>query len=137
MPASLIAAAVSACSRSASGERPPAAGSSGSSSVQALTDDLAGRTGLRGTLPHDECTDRRGPQRVPDLRSGDPFGARTTLGDGLPDYVRLDVLADRVDLARAPVTLRILLEDVLRHAGGGIVRPEDGETLAASRPGHA
>ncbi len=74
---------------------------------------------------------------MPDLRSGDPFGARTTLGDGLHDYVRLDVLADRVDLARAPVTLRILLENVLRHAGGGIVRPEDVETLASWRPGHA
>src|SRR5207244_5458328 len=40
-----------------------------------------------------------------------------------------------IDLARAPVTLRILLENVLRHAGGGIVRGEDVETLAAWRPG--
>jgi aconitate hydratase len=67
----------------------------------------------------------------------DPFGAIASLGDGLPDYVRLDAVADRVDLERAPVTLRILLENVLRHAGGGMVRPEEVETLAAWRPGGA
>jgi aconitate hydratase len=64
----------------------------------------------------------------------DPFGARASLGPGLPDYYRLAVLGDRIDLARAPVTLKILLENVLRHAGGGIVRPEEVETLAAWRP---
>ena len=65
----------------------------------------------------------------------DPFGARAALGPGLPDYYRLDALGSRLDLARAPVTLRILLENVLRHAGGGVVRPEDVETLASWRPG--
>ena len=35
----------------------------------------------------------------------------------------------------APVTIRILLENLLRHAGGGVVRAEDVETLAAWRPG--
>ena len=35
------------------------------------------------------------------------------------------------------MTLKILLENVLRHAGGGIVRSEDVETLAAWRPGVA
>jgi aconitate hydratase len=40
-----------------------------------------------------------------------------------------------LDLGWAPVTLKILLENVLRHAGGGIVRPEDVVTLAAWRPG--
>ena len=39
--------------------------------------------------------------------------------------------------ARAPVTVKILLENVLRHAGGGIVRAEDVEALAAWRPGVA
>ena len=39
-------------------------------------------------------------------------------------------MADRIDLATAPVTVKILLENLLRHAGGGIVRAEDVETLA-------
>jgi aconitate hydratase len=65
----------------------------------------------------------------------DPFGARTPLGDGLPDYYRLAAVADRIDLDRTPVTLKILLENLIRHAGGGVVRPEDVETIAAWRPG--
>ncbi len=71
------------------------------------------------------------------MSANDPFGARTPLGPGLPDHYRLAVLADRMDLASAPVTIRILLENLLRHAGGGIVRPEDVETLTAWRPGVA
>ena len=71
-------------------------------------------------------------------RSPIPFGARATLGPGLPDYYRLDVARRPASTsARAPVTLKILLENVLRHAGGGIVRTEDVETLAAWRPGVA
>ena len=71
------------------------------------------------------------------MANPDPFGARTSLGPGLPDHFRLAVLGDRIDLGRAPVTLKILLENVLRHAGGGIVRGEDVETLASWRPGEA
>ncbi len=68
------------------------------------------------------------------------FGARASLGAGLPDIYRLSTLrtaglALGVDLGRAPVTLKILLENALRHAGGGIVREEDVATLAAWRPG--
>ncbi|MCL6563325.1 MAG: aconitate hydratase AcnA [Firmicutes bacterium] len=65
----------------------------------------------------------------------DPFGARASLGAGLPDYYRLAVLADRLDLGRAPVTLKILLENALRHAGRGIVTADDVLALAAWRPG--
>jgi aconitate hydratase A / 2-methylisocitrate dehydratase len=67
----------------------------------------------------------------------DPFGARASLdlGDDRYAYYRLSALDGKVDLASAPVTLKILLENVLRHAGGGIVRTEDVETLAAWRPG--
>ena len=65
----------------------------------------------------------------------DPFGARASLGPGLPDYYRLAVLADRLGLERAPVTLRILLENVLRNAGRGLVRTTDVEVLAGWRPG--
>jgi aconitate hydratase len=71
---------------------------------------------------------------VPDM---DPFGARASLGRGLPDLYRLDALGASVDLDGAPVTLRILLENVLRHAGRGIVRTEDVDTLAAWKPGSA
>ena len=67
----------------------------------------------------------------------DPLGARATLqvADERYAYFRLDAVGDRLDVARAPVTLKILLENLLRHAGGGIVRGEDVETLAAWRPG--
>jgi len=72
---------------------------------------------------------------------GDPFGARIPLGPGLPDRFALEALAIQgvlpaADLARAPVTLRILLENVLRHAGGGVVSEADVIALAAWRPGH-
>ena len=67
----------------------------------------------------------------------DPLGARASLGPGLPDYYRLTTLADRIDLERAPVTIKILLENVLRHAGRGIVTVDDVERLSAWRPGVA
>jgi aconitate hydratase A / 2-methylisocitrate dehydratase len=67
--------------------------------------------------------------------SPDPFGARASLGPGLPELYRLAALGDRIDLGRAPVTLKILLENVLRHAGGSVVTADDVETLASWRPG--
>jgi aconitate hydratase len=68
------------------------------------------------------------------------FGSRASLGAALPDLYRLDALARAglplgVSLDRAPMTLKILLENALRHAGGGIVREEDVATLAGWRPG--
>ena len=72
--------------------------------------------------------------------SVDPFGARTALGPGLPSYYRLSALAERgaapgLDLAKLPVTVKILLENVLRNAGGGIVTEADVAALAAWKPG--
>jgi aconitate hydratase len=67
----------------------------------------------------------------------DPFGARAPLGPGLPDVYRLESVADRIDLAALPVTIKILLENLLRHAGRGMVAAEDVETLLAWRPGSA
>src|SRR3954468_13803139 len=64
----------------------------------------------------------------------DPFGARASLGPSLPDHYRLSALEGRIDLQRAPMTLKVLLENVLRHAGGGVVEPEDVERLASWRP---
>ena len=74
------------------------------------------------------------PTHVPD-----PFGARATLRAGATeyDYHRLGAVGDRLDLDSLPVTIKILLENLLRHAGGGVVREEDVETLLAWRPGVA
>jgi aconitate hydratase len=71
------------------------------------------------------------------LPANDPFGARAPLGPGLPDVYRLAVLAGRIDLSTAPVTVKILLENALRHAGGPMVRAGDVETLASWRAGVA
>ena len=67
----------------------------------------------------------------------DPFGARSPLGPGLPDVYRLDALGGLTGSAVLPITVRILLENVLRHAGGGVVDAADVETLASWRPGVA
>ncbi|MBF8290797.1 MAG: acnA [Chloroflexi bacterium] len=69
------------------------------------------------------------------MTTHDPFGARSPLGPGLPDRYDLAVLSSRIDLARAPMTLKILLENLLRHAGGGLVGPDDVDRLASWRPG--
>jgi aconitate hydratase len=76
------------------------------------------------------------------VSASDPFGARAPLGSGLPDFYRLTSLArsaakPALELDRLPVTIKILLENVLRHAGGGIVRESDVATLAGWRPGAA
>ena len=76
----------------------------------------------------------------------DPFGARAPLGPGLPDFYRLAALAGGgagrgvplgTSLDVMPITVKILLENVLRHAGGGIVREADVAALAGWRPGAA
>ena len=67
----------------------------------------------------------------------DPFGARVPLAQGLPDVYRLRAVDDLTGGTALPVTVRILLENLLRHAGHGIVEPADVETLAAWRPGAA
>jgi aconitate hydratase len=72
----------------------------------------------------------------------DPFNARTSLGPGLPDYYRLAALEGLdaglgTSLATAPMTLKILLENVLRNAGQGPVGEDDVRTLASWRPGAA
>ncbi len=66
----------------------------------------------------------------------DPFGARATLRVGGRDLAihRLD-RAGVPDLARLPMTVKVLLENVLRHAGRGIATERDVRTLAAWRAG--
>jgi aconitate hydratase len=64
----------------------------------------------------------------------DPFNARSTLSAGGKDYAiwRLDALG--VDLSRTPYVVKILLENVLRNAGGDFVGEEDARALAAWQP---
>ncbi|MCC6314093.1 MAG: aconitate hydratase AcnA [Thermomicrobiales bacterium] len=69
----------------------------------------------------------------------DPFGARATLTTAQganAAYYRLPALAEQglADLDRLPFTVRILLENVLRHAGGDFVDADHVETLAKWRP---
>ncbi|HET7495059.1 MAG TPA: aconitate hydratase [Candidatus Limnocylindrales bacterium] len=71
------------------------------------------------------------------MTGNDPFGARAPLGEGLPDVYRLSALERSTGSTPMPVTVRILLENALRHAGDGVVDPADVETLAAWRPGVA
>ncbi len=67
----------------------------------------------------------------------DPAASRATLrvGDGTYRYHRLDA-AGAADLARLPYTVKILIENMLRHAatGGGLVGPEDVRALAGWDP---
>ena len=67
----------------------------------------------------------------------DPFRARTPLGPGLPDFYRVSALDGALAASTLPVTVTILLENLLRHAGDGMVEPADVETLASWRPGVA
>src|ERR687895_511414 len=62
----------------------------------------------------------------------DSFDARSTLEVGGSEYeiFRLDALQARYDVARLPYTLRILLENVIRHEGTGAVTREDVEAVA-------
>ena len=77
------------------------------------------------------------------MTPSDPFGARAPLGPGMPDIYRLAALSrstsakPALDLDRLPVTVKILLENVVRHAGDGVVREADVAALAAWKPGAA
>ena len=62
----------------------------------------------------------------------DSFNACSTLDVGGTQYeiFRLDCLADRFDPGRLPFSLKILLENLLRHEDGGDVTAGDIEALA-------
>ena len=62
----------------------------------------------------------------------DSFNARSTLVVGGSEYeiFKLDRLADRHDLSRLPYSLKILLENLLRHEDGLDVTASDIEALA-------
>src|SRR5437660_1352 len=70
----------------------------------------------------------------------DVFHARTRL-EGVASsifYYRLDTLKERgINLDRLPFTVKIILENTLRHAGGELVSEQDVLTLARWQPGSA
>jgi aconitate hydratase len=70
----------------------------------------------------------------------DSFGARGRLRVGELDYevYRLSALADRgLDPGRLPISLRLMLENLLRHEDGRSVTAEDIEALARWEPSAA
>ena len=63
----------------------------------------------------------------------DSFGARGQLsvGDTSYEIYRINALADRFDVARLPYSIKVVLENLLRHEDGLAVRPADIEAVAA------
>src|SRR5437867_13339691 len=73
--------------------------------------------------------------------SFDPFGARATLNVGGRQYTiyRLDRLAEQTgaDLTRLPVSVKVVLESLLRNVGDGFTEAEDVAALAHWTPDSA
>ncbi len=71
----------------------------------------------------------------------DPFGARSTLDVGGRRYTiySLDRLAERTgaDLTQLPVSIKVVLESLLRNVGDGFTEAEDVEALAHWTPDSA
>ncbi len=71
----------------------------------------------------------------------DVFGARAKLKGVADDiiYYRLDALAERgvSGIEHLPFTVKIMLENVLRNIGGGLVNENEVYSLARWRPGQA
>jgi len=67
----------------------------------------------------------------------DTFNARSTLdvGGNAYEIFRLDALAPERDVSRLPFSLKVLLENLLRHENGVDVTRDDIEALAAWDPG--
>ena len=65
----------------------------------------------------------------------DPFAARDVLSvaDRRLTYYRLD-RAGAADLARLPMTIKVLLENTLRNAGRGVITEQEATALAAWTP---
>ncbi|CAN5579292.1 aconitate hydratase AcnA [soil metagenome] len=76
------------------------------------------------------------------IKSSDPFGTRSTLITSTGEtvaYIRLAALEEQgiASLHKLPLTIRILLENVLRHAGSEFVSNEVIERLANWTPNAA
>ena len=69
------------------------------------------------------------------VNSPDPFYARAKLRVGDREYTYYDLSrSGATDLARMPMTVKVLLENTLRNAGRGAVREHECTTLASWRP---
>ena len=68
--------------------------------------------------------------------SMDSFGARARLDVGSTSYeiVRLDALDAIADVSRLPFSVKVLLENLLRHEDGATVTQDDIEALARWAP---
>lgn len=66
--------------------------------------------------------------------SPDPFNARSTLSAGGKDYAIWRLGALDADLSRTPFVVKILIENVLRNAGGEFVGEDYVKALAAWTP---
>ena len=64
--------------------------------------------------------------------SPDTFGARGSLhvGDTTYEIFRITALADRFDVARLPYSIKVILENLLRHEDGVAVTASDVEAVA-------
>ena len=64
--------------------------------------------------------------------SPDSFGARASLqvGDATYEIFRITALADRFDVARLPYSIKVILENLLRHEDGVAVTASDVEAVA-------
>jgi len=71
--------------------------------------------------------------QTPPSAAPDSFGARGSLavGDASYEIYRINALADRFDVARLPYSIKVVLENLLRHEDGLAVRPADIEAVAA------
>jgi aconitate hydratase len=71
--------------------------------------------------------------QTPASGAPDSFGARSSLavGDATYQIYRINALADRFDVARLPYSIKVVLENLLRHEDGLAVRPADIEAVAA------
>ncbi len=69
---------------------------------------------------------------TPPTGAPDSFGARGSLavGDASYEIYRINALADRFDVARLPYSIKVVLENLLRHEDGLAVRPADIEAVA-------
>ena len=70
--------------------------------------------------------------QTPSPGGPDSFGARGSLSVGGTTYeiYRINALADRYDVARLPYSIKVVLENLLRHEDGVAVRPVDIEAVA-------
>src|ERR1700730_16256403 len=72
------------------------------------------------------------PQSPTPQAPPDSFGARGSLtsGDATYEIYRINALADRYDVARLPYSIKVVLENLLRHEDGVSVQAADVEAVA-------